>query len=176
MDQHRFDDLVRRLAGEAGDRRRLLRAILGGTGSGLLALLGPSDEADARQEDEKKRRRRRRRNKRRRNPTGPPIAPVPASDPRCPVAKPANGDAFCEFNDASSATFCAGTVGSGPLGFCFEAPNGSRQCVDPFGAPCVASDCTRDADCPADHACVEHGACCGAASLTVCMPKMPATP
>lgn len=174
MDQHRFDEVTRIFGTDAPSRRSLLRAILGSTGAGLLALLLPGGRAEARRDEEKKQgrnKKRRRGNRRRpapRRPNPPTLPPPdgPAVDPRCPNGKPFVSNVFCpEVFEA----VCSG------LDVCAKDADGNRRCVVVAGADCAAeSDCRQNADCATGHVCVEIGGCCNQ-PRTFCRPIVPET-
>ena len=153
MEKIRFDDLTRSL--ESGiSRRRVLRAVIGGTltlGLGRLAL----DDVDAHKKHKKR--------KKRRQPTvTAPVPPPPAPPVTCP-----NGTFRLEDRCALSCGIGCTRLG----GVCLTTIEDVTFCGAPI-ASCadIPTECNSHAECGAQEFCAATACVSGDAFTTRCVP------
>jgi hypothetical protein len=153
MEGQRFDRLARAMISGAGSRRRQLRALLGGIGTGAdgFALIGAPSQGDvlAGRATEAGLRRK-----------------LPRNDPRCPANKPFASNTTCP----SEATACSEVFGAAD---CVLATDGTRQCAFADVQCPDRDECDRNADCRTGEVCVKIGCQCGNRRRNVCTPKAP---
>ena len=143
MDGTRFDTMVRAL-GAARTRRGALKALLGGTAGGALALLVTQRGARAQQ--------------------------LVTDGFQKVVSTQARGDPGCEHEPAVNNRRCPQNNCGSLDCVCAKAVGGAKRCVNLVFERCPSRDqCDQNEDCPQGELCIEVGGCCGNRRRNLCV-------